>query len=268
MPELVKVEHLQRVFRGRGKRPDIVAVSDISFAVNSSDALAIVGESGSGKTTVARMLLGLERPTGGTITVGGSVRPARQPGAAERRRRAKQIQIVFQDPYSSLDPRQQVGAAIVDALRLGGETKTGRLHERAIELLESVGLRPDHFTARPRALSGGQRQRVAIARALAAEPEILVLDEAVAALDVSTQAQILNLLNDVRRRTGVAFVFITHDLAVVNQVCTTCLVMRRGEMVEYGETREVLGNPSSEYTRQLRDAVPRPGWRPTHRAAG
>jgi len=266
MPELIKVEHLRRVFTGHGKRPDIVAVSDISFTVNSGDALAIVGESGSGKTTVARMLLGLEQPSSGTITVKGAVRSPRQPSAAERRKRAKEIQIVFQDPYSSLDPRQTVGAAIEDALRLGGTTEKAQLKPRTIELLESVGLRRDRLSARPRALSGGQRQRVAIARALAAEPEVLVLDEAVAALDVSTQAQILNLLNDVRRRTGVAFIFITHDLAVVNQVCTTCLVMRQGELVEFGETREVLGNPSSAYTRQLRDAVPRAGWRPHRRA--
>ncbi|MEY9876719.1 ABC-type glutathione transport system ATPase component [Streptacidiphilus sp. MAP12-33] len=246
---------------------EAVAVDDVSFALEEGESLAIVGESGSGKTTVARMLVGLETPSGGTITVCGRERTARKPSGAERRRRAREIQIVFQDPYSSLDKRQRVGDVVETSLALHFDRTPAERHRRMLDLLDSVGLAERHAAMLPRQLSGGQRQRVAIARALAVEPRVLVLDEAVAALDVSIQAQILNLLADIRERGGSSYVFISHDLAVVHQISDRAVVMRNGRVVEQGPTPALLAAPQQEYTRQLRAAVPRPGWKPTRRPA-
>ncbi|MFE7388537.1 ATP-binding cassette domain-containing protein [Streptomyces sp. NPDC057582] len=256
---LVRADGLQKVF---GK--DMVAVDDVSFTVARGQSLAVVGESGSGKTTVARMLLGLETPTGGTISVCGRVRQGRA-GSAERRRRAREIQIVFQDPYSSLDPLQHIGDVIETGLALHFPLTATERRTRALELLEAVGLTERHAAMLPRQLSGGQRQRVAIARAIAVEPKVLVLDEAVAALDVSIQAQILNLLADIRERTGISYVFISHDLAVVNQISDTAIVMAAGRVVERGPTAELLRAPQEDYTKALLAAVPRPGWKPRRR---
>ena len=177
------------------------------------------------------------------------------------------MQLVFQDPYLSLDRSQRIGAIVDTAVRLQFDLSQVARRARVAELLEQVGLLPRHADVYPRQLSGGQRQRVAIARALAAEPAVLVLDEAVAALDVSVQAQVLNLLCDIRDRTDIAFLFITHDLAVVNQLCERTLVMRRGRVVEEGPTARVLTEPAADYTRQLIAAVPRPGWTPSRCSA-
>ena len=244
-----------------------VAVDDVSFDIDEGGSLAIVGESGSGKTTVARMIVGLLRPTSGTIVACGHDRSQPATGSAERRRRAREVQIVFQDPYSSLDPRQSGEAAIdeVLALHLGGSASDRA--DRVRELGGMVGLDERQLRAMPKALSGGQRQRVAIARALAAEPRLLILDESVAALDVSIQAQVLNLLADIRSATGVSYLLISHDLAVVRQITDDVLVMRHGQVVERGATAEVLDHPSHEYTQQLRASVPAPGWRPVRRHA-
>ncbi|NRQ33669.1 ABC transporter ATP-binding protein [Nonomuraea sp. NN258] len=244
---------------------DAVAVDDVSFTVEEGESLAIVGESGSGKTTVAKMLLGLETPTSGTITVCGRPRPPGRVSSKERRRRAREIQIVFQDPYSSLDKLQKVGDVIATSLSLHFTLTPAELRSRTAELLESVGLAERHAAMLPRQLSGGQRQRVAIARAIAVEPRVLVLDEAVAALDVSIQAQILNLLADIRERGAISYVFISHDLAVVNQISDTAVVMHRGVIVERGRTADLLRDPQEDYTKALLAAVPRPGWKPTRR---
>ncbi|MFF0868476.1 ABC transporter ATP-binding protein [Nonomuraea sp. NPDC003560] len=241
------------------------AVDEVSFTVAEGESLAVVGESGSGKTTVARMLLGLETPTSGTISVCGRPRAAGRVSAAERRRRAREIQIVFQDPYASLDKLQRVGDVVETSLALHFPLTSAERRKKALDLLESVGLAERHAAMLPRQLSGGQRQRVAIARALAVEPRVLVLDEAVAALDVSIQAQILNLLADIRERRSISYVFISHDLAVVNQISDTAVVMRHGRVVESGVTRTLLREPQEEYTRALLAAVPRPGWKPTRR---
>ncbi|MFI6479076.1 ABC transporter ATP-binding protein [Nonomuraea sp. NPDC050663] len=243
-----------------------VAVDGVSFTVCEGESFAVVGESGSGKTTVARMLLGLETPTSGTIAVCGRARPAGRPSSSERRRRAREIQIVFQDPYSSLDRLQKVGEVISTSLSLHFPLTGTALRTRTLELLESVGLAERHASMLPSQLSGGQRQRVAIARAIAVEPRVLVLDEAVAALDVSIQAQILNLLADLRERTGMSYVFISHDLAVVNQISDTAIVMHQGRVVERGRTADLLREPKEEYTKALLAAVPRPGWKPSRRA--
>jgi ABC-type glutathione transport system ATPase component len=172
------------------------------------------------------------------------------------------VQIVFQDPYTSLDPRQSATDAIDEVLRLHHGWPADRRRARAAELAELVGLDERQRHTLPRALSGGQRQRVAIARALAAEPRILILDESVAALDVSIQAQVLNLLADIRDATGVSYVLISHDLAVVRQLTEQAIVLRHGRIVERGPTGQVLDDPRHEYTRRLRASVPRPGWKP------
>jgi oligopeptide transport system ATP-binding protein len=246
---------------------DVVAVDGVDLEVAPGGSLAIVGESGSGKTTVARMLVGLTAPTAGTITAVGRDRSMPARSAKERRRRGGEVQIVFQDPYSSLDPRHSAEQAIDEVLRLHRPGSSGDVRRRrAAELGDLVGLDERQLRARPGALSGGQRQRVAIARALAAEPRVLILDESVAALDVSIQAQILNLLADIREETGVSYVLISHDLAVVRQITEQAIVMHRGRVVERGPTGEVLDHPREAYTLLLRASVPRPGWKPTRAA--
>jgi ABC-type glutathione transport system ATPase component len=244
---------------------DHTAVDDVSFSLPEGGSLAIVGESGSGKTTVARMLTGLERPTAGTIIACGRDRSLPARSAGERRRRGAEIQIVFQDPYSSLDPRQSGAASIDEVLRLHRGGSKAERGARIAELGGLVGLDERQLNALPRGLSGGQRQRIAIARALAAEPRILVLDESVAALDVSIQAQVLNLLADIRDATGISYILISHDLAVVRQLTDDAIVMHRGRVVEAGPTARILDDPQQDYTRQLRDSVPRPGWKPQRR---
>ncbi|MFE5240895.1 MULTISPECIES: ABC transporter ATP-binding protein [unclassified Streptomyces] len=238
------------------------AADGITFTVPAGGSLGIVGESGSGKTTVARMLVGLVRPDAGTVSVSGRVRSPRTPrGRAARLARAREIQIVFQDPYVSLDPRLTARRCLTTALRLHGRDEA-----LADGLLDQVGLGPREAGALPHGLSGGQRQRLAIARALAVGPEVLVLDEAVAALDVSIQAQILQLLGEIRRDTGVALVFVSHDLAVVQHITDEVLVMRRGTVVEQGPTARVLGDPQDPYTGLLLASVPREGWDPADAA--
>ncbi|RST00321.1 ABC transporter ATP-binding protein, partial [Streptomyces sp. WAC05950] len=225
-------------------------------------ALGIVGESGSGKTTTARMLVGLERPDAGRILVQGEPPADSVRGRAARLARAKAVQIVFQDPYLSLDARIGIGATIDGVLRLHGLRDPAARAARVRELLSQVGLGDREAAALPRHLSGGQRQRAAIARALAVEPAVLVLDEAVSALDVSVQAQVLNLLSDIRRDTGIGLVLVSHDLAVVRYVCDEALVMYRGRTLEHRPVAELLAEPRDPYTRLLLASVPRPGWDP------
>jgi ABC-type glutathione transport system ATPase component len=257
---LLVVENLTKTF-GRG-RAQATAVEDVSFTLNEGGALGIVGESGSGKTTTARMIIGLERPTGGRILFRGEDRTAPARGARRLRARGRNIQIVFQDPYTSLDRRQRIGDCLAEVVGVHFRLGRDETKHRVRELAELVGLDDRQLGALPKSLSGGQRQRVAIARALAAEPEILILDEAVSALDVSIQAQILNLLSDIREKRGVSYLFISHDLAVIRQATDDTIVMRRGVVVEHGPTPDVLDDPQDPYTRLLRDSVPREGWDP------
>ncbi|HEV7194697.1 MAG TPA: ATP-binding cassette domain-containing protein [Pedococcus sp.] len=256
----LEVVDLHKSYRVRGGTVD--AVAGVTFDLPAGQTLGIVGESGSGKSTVARMLVGLERPDAGQIVVCGRSAAGPSRGRTERIARARAIQIVFQDPYLSLDPRLAVGAAIEATLRLHTELSPPDRRRRVIDLLVQVGLGEGVAGTLPRRLSGGERQRVAIARALAVRPSVLILDEAVSALDVSVQAQVLNLLADIRRETDIALVFISHDLAVVRHVCDQTLVMHRGQVVERGATRGLLDSPQHPYTQLLRDAVPRPGWCP------
>ncbi|MFI6938717.1 ABC transporter ATP-binding protein [Streptomyces sp. NPDC050418] len=248
------VEGLRKRFGGHQ------AVDDVSFTLAPGACLALVGESGSGKTTTVRMLVGLERPDGGTVRLAGRDRSARARGRGERLARAREIQMVFQDPYLSLDPRVPVAACVEEVLRLHTRLDPAGRRARVRELLEQVGLGEREAAALPRRLSGGQRQRVAIARALAVEPRVLVLDEAVAALDVSIQAQILELLGTIRREAGISYLFVTHDLAVVRHVADEVLVLKAGQVVEAGPAGRVLDAPEHPYTRLLLDSVPRRGW--------
>ncbi|WP_415953407.1 ABC transporter ATP-binding protein [Streptomyces sp. KLOTTS4A1] len=246
----------------RKRYGDHTAVDGVSFTLPPGGSLALVGESGSGKTTTVRMLVGLERADGGTVRLDGRNRSTRVHGRAERLARAREIQMVFQDPYLSLDPRVTVSGCLDEVLRLHTGLDGPARSARVTRLLDQVGLGAREAAALPRALSGGQRQRVAIARALAVEPRVLVLDEAVAALDVSIQAQILDLLREIRAAAGIGYVFVTHDLAVVRHIADEVLVLRSGTVLESGPVEKVLDAPEHPYTRLLLDSVPRRGWTP------
>ncbi|MEU0173290.1 ABC transporter ATP-binding protein [Streptomyces massasporeus] len=235
---------LRREF-GRGKRA-VTAVDDVSLTLRRGETLGIVGESGSGKTTLGRMLVGLLEPTAGSLGFDGRPHTGVNPA----------VQMVFQDPVSSLNPRRSVGESIADPLRARGERQEGRIRERVEELLERVGLEAGHYDRYPHEFSGGQRQRVGIARALAADPRVIVCDEPVSALDVTTQAHVVALLGELQRELGLALVFVAHDLAVVRQVSDRVAVMRRGRIVEEGPVEEVYESPRDPYTRQLLAAVP------------
>jgi ABC-type glutathione transport system ATPase component len=256
---IVEVEGLRKQFG------ELAAVDDVSFALAPDRSLAIIGESGSGKTTLARMLVGLEAPSAGRISIEGRDRSLPPRRTADRRERGREIQIVFQNPYSSLDRRQSASACIDEVLALHFDLSKAERGERVRQLCDQVGLDERQSTALPRDLSGGQRQRVAIARAMAARPRVLVLDEAVASLDVSIQAQILNLLADIRAAEEISYILISHDLAVVRQVTDDALVMERGRVVERGPTGDLLDAPQHAYTRLLRRSVPEPGWKPRRR---
>ncbi|MBL3700974.1 dipeptide ABC transporter ATP-binding protein [Leucobacter luti] len=256
---MVSVVALSKTYHPRG-REAVHAVRDAALTIPRGGSLGVVGESGSGKSTLARLIIGLERADAGEIRIAGRERTAPPKDRTERLERARSVQMVFQDPYLSLDPRIPVGRAVEDTLRLHTGLDAAAAQRRVLELLASVGLREEHATARPRTLSGGQRQRVAIARALAVEPDLLVMDEATSALDVSVQAQVLDLLARVREERGITILFISHDLGVVRRVCDETVVMRRGEIVEAGPTEVLLGSPQHEYTRALIDSVPRPAW--------
>jgi ABC-type glutathione transport system ATPase component len=246
---------------------DIVAVDDVSFSIPDGGSLGIVGESGSGKTTVAKTIVGLERTTSGGIRACGRDRSSPARSRKERQLRGREVQMVFQNPYASLDRRQTAAAALTEVVRLHHHPDKAECRARVATLAQLVGLEPQEMERLPRALSGGQRQRVAIARALAAEPRILILDEAVASLDVSIQAQVLNLLADIREQTGISYVLISHDLAVVRQLTEQIIVMSRGRVVERGATADVLDSPQHDYTKLLRASVPRPGWKPQSASA-
>ncbi|MFD7729141.1 ABC transporter ATP-binding protein [Kitasatospora phosalacinea] len=256
MKPLLEVEQLVKRYGAH------TAVDGVDLRLMPGQALAVVGESGSGKTTTARLVTGLETPDAGRITLGGAPPPGPRARRAERLAHARRAQLVFQDPYTSLDRHQKIGDAVAEVLALHTPLRGAALGARRDELLTQVGLDARQADARPRALSGGQRQRAAIARALAVEPDLLVLDEAVAALDVSVQAQIVNLLVRIREQRPIAYLFITHDLGIVPFLCEDVVVMRGGRIVESGRSRDVLTAPRDPYTRALADSVPRPGWKP------
>jgi ABC-type glutathione transport system ATPase component len=259
---LVEVSDLHRAFRvGRGAE-EVVAVNRVTFAIESGEALGLVGESGSGKSTIARILVGLERADAGKVLIDGADRLSRPRGRAERLARAREVQMVFQDPNGSLDRRLTVGDTLRRTLRLSKRNARSSVDHRIAELLDQVRLSERHAASKPHELSGGQRQRVAIARALALTPQLVVLDEPVSALDVSVQAQVLELLAEIQRESGVSYLFVSHDLAVVRELCSRVLVLFRGAVVEQGETRQVLSAPEHPYSQLLIASTPGPGWDP------
>jgi peptide/nickel transport system ATP-binding protein len=233
------------------------AVHDVSFLLKRGRTLGIVGESGSGKSTVARCVMRLLAPSHGAVRVTG--KDISELSAAGLKPHRKRIQMIFQDPNRSLNPRMTIGKSLIEGPMNYG-VSFADAWARGQQLLELVGLPADAIERFPHQFSGGQRQRIAIARALAMEPDVIVADEAVSALDVSVQAQVLALLDDIQQRLGVAILFITHDLRVAAQLCDDVLVMQHGQLIEYGPAGQVLGNPQQPYTRQLMDAVPGKGW--------
>ncbi len=250
MTTLAAAEGLTRRFTARGlfrRAPPVQAVSDVSFGIGRGQAVGLVGESGSGKSTIGRLMLGLLRPSEGRALLDGlDVTQASR----------KRMQLVFQDPYSSLDPRRRVGAQIADGLAIHHIVPPRERRARVEALLAQVGLPAAHAERFPHEFSGGQRQRVAIARALATEPEFLVADEAVSALDVSVQAQIIRLFADLRSRLGIGLLFISHDLKVVRSLCDRVVVLYLGRVMEEGPVAAVLDQPRHPYTQALLSASP------------
>lgn len=257
----VSVDNLSKVYHahggGKASAGSVYALNSVSFEVNPGECLGIAGESGSGKSTIARLLVGLERPSSGSVSIAGASLPPR-PTTKDRRSHARRIQMVFQDPYSSLDPRLPVGSVLDEVQRVHFDRTKPERVTRSLELLDAVGLGGDYLNTVPRMLSGGQRQRLAIARALAAEPSILVLDEAVSALDVSIQAQILNLLSQLRVQLSLTYLFISHDLAVVRQVSDRVVILYRGSVMEDAPAEVVFESAKHPYTQMLLASVPRP----------
>ncbi|MEO3428216.1 ATP-binding cassette domain-containing protein [Pelagibius sp. CAU 1746] len=259
---LLKVENLtldyalprQRLFAAA---PHHRALDDVSLTLARGESLAVVGESGSGKSTLARAILALEASSAGRVMLCGHDVFAASPG--ELRKLRRHAQMVFQDPYGSLDPRRKVGWIVAEPLDALERVSREERRVRIAEALESVGLRAEDADKFPHEFSGGQRQRIAIARALITRPDLIVADEAVSALDVSVQAQVLNLFMDLRESLGLSYLFISHDLAVVRQVADRVIVMRDGRIVEEGETEAVFRAPQHPYTRALLAAVPRIG---------
>ena len=261
---VVDVVDLSKTFKVGGGRgaTEMAALANVDLSLDTNEVVALVGESGSGKTTLGRCLVGLEVPTGGRVVIDGvEASDWDRLDRATRNRLRRSIQMVFQDPYSTLNPSLTVGETLGEALTVAAGNKRSQSRARAIELLERVGLPSAYLGRKPVVLSGGERQRVAIARALAVEPKILVCDEPLSALDVSVQAQVLNLFGSLVRDLGISMLFITHDLAVARQIATRVYVLYRGRVVESGTAADILDTPRDPYTIRLINSIPRQGAR-------
>ncbi len=261
MTEVLSVDQVHRhytlpreaLFRPPGQ---VYAVNGVSFAIARGTSFGVVGESGCGKSTLARLAMGLEPPTAGAVRILGQDLAELAPKSLRQLRR--HFQMVFQDPYSSLDPRHTVLRIVAEPLDALAPVDAATRRDRVVETLEQVGLKASDTGKYPHEFSGGQRQRIAIARALVTRPDLIVADEPVSALDVSVQAQVLNLLQDLQDRFGVTYMLISHDLAVVEYVCDDVAVMYLGQIVEQGPATQIFANPAHPYTKALLDAVPRP----------
>jgi peptide/nickel transport system ATP-binding protein len=256
--KLLEVKDLSKVYPGKGgffgkPTAEVRAVDKVSFWVNRGETLGLVGESGCGKTTLSRMLLRLIEASSGSIIFDG--KNILELNATEMRKLRREIQIIFQDPYSSLNPKRTVGQAIHEVL-VSNNLHSGNRRQRVEELLEKVGLRRTDYSKYPHEFSGGQRQRIVIARTLATEPSFIICDESVSALDVSVQAQVLNLLNDLKYEFGLTYIFISHDLSVVRYMSDRIMVMKQGKIEEIGEAETIFHHPKSAYTQKLLDAMP------------
>nr|MBS1899015.1 ABC transporter ATP-binding protein [Actinomycetota bacterium] len=253
---LLELRDVNKVFHALGREP-VHALRDVDLTVEAGTITGLVGESGSGKTTIIKSIMGLEKPTSGTVTYDGINIPEAKGATLKRIRR--EVQFVFQDPTSSLNPRMTVEKLVGEGLLVHDlEPDRKRRRARVAELLMQVGFSDRDLDRYPRSFSGGQRQRIAIARALAVGPKLLICDEPVSALDVSVQAQVLNLLQDMQEDLGFTVLFIAHDLAVVRQICSQVAVIQLGQIVEEGPSETVLANPTHPYTRALLAAVPNP----------
>ena len=256
---LLKVDGLTTYFNISGgilgaTTARVHAVEDISFHIMPGETLAMVGESGCGKSTTGRTLIGLEKATAGTIEFDGV--DLTKMSTAERKAAVTQMQMIFQDPYSSLNPRQTVGKSIAEPMRVHKVMPSGQIRDHVIGLLRKVGLRAEHFDRYPHEFSGGQRQRICIARALGLNPRMIIADEAVSALDVTIQAQVINLFMGLQEEFGLSLLFISHDMAVVERIAHRVAVMYLGRIVELGPRRAVFDNPQHPYTQKLLSAVP------------
>lgn len=256
---LLQVEQLGKTYRlprrQLWKAPETVAaLQDISLDIHAGRSLGVVGESGSGKSTLARLVMALDRPTSGRISLLGHDLSALT--ASELRAQRRHFQMVFQDPYGSLDPRQTIARTVAEPLEALDASTAAQRRTRVAEVLEQVGLRAGDLDKYPHEFSGGQRQRIAIARALITRPQLIVADEPVSALDVSVQAQVLNLMQQLQHDHGVTFLLISHDLAVVQQLCQDVVVLHQGRIVERGSPEQLFTAPQHAYTRQLVQAVP------------
>ncbi|MGZ0711091.1 ABC transporter ATP-binding protein (plasmid) [Coraliomargarita sp. W4R53] len=258
---IIAVENLNRTFR-LSRSSHVQALKNVTCEVRSGTCLAVVGESGSGKSTLAKVIVGLETRDSGTVSIGGEEVQATT-SRRELRKRARQVQMVFQDPQGSLNRSLPVRKTIDEMLRAHRpELNAAERRTETLALFNEVGLTARHADSLPSAISGGQKQRVAIARALAAQPKVIVLDEAVSALDVSVQAQVLDLLKRLREERGLSYLFITHDLSVVRDIADDVVVMRHGEIIERGSVDNILDRPQHPYTNLLIASAPRPGWKP------
>jgi len=257
---VLEVRNVSKVFRSGGsigKAHMVTAVKDVSFDILPGEAFGLIGESGSGKSTLGRLLLRLEEPTEGQIMFEGT--DITQVPSVQLRRLRAGMQMVFQDPFNALNPSMTIRRALAEPLRIHRKLRGKALDDEIARLLEIVGLSPSTQGRLPKEFSGGQRQRICLARTLALQPRLIVLDEPTSALDVSVQAQIINLLVDLKQQLNLTYIFISHDLSVVGQVCDRIGVMKRGELLEVTSRDQFVLNPATEYARSLRDAVPEIG---------
>ncbi len=256
---VLKANDLHRYYEIKGgmfsKGGEVRALRGASFELKAGKTLAVVGESGCGKSTLARLVTLIEQPTEGSLSLGGKD-VASATSKQDKIDLRQMVQIVFQDPYGSLNPRQKVGTILEEPLRINTNMTSSERRQEAVSMMERVGLRPEHYDRYPHMFSGGQRQRIAIARALMLRPKIVVLDEPVSALDVSIQAQVLNLLSELQKEMNLAYLFISHDLSVVRHIADDVMVMYLGSPVEYGSRDQIFVSPQHPYTQALLSATP------------